>query len=139
FVRDGRPEQPRPDDVGGGLLFFVSDFCELGRRNVHIAYAAIGEDGHGDVVPGLGVERERAGAENLDVVRVCSDGEDVHGKSGLVDRWMDGFLDGWIYEGVGGESRQPPVPRLASIDVISARSLFTSKKSIPRCQTSSFM
>jgi hypothetical protein len=85
FVSDARPEQPRPDDVGGRLLFFMSDFCELGRRNVHIAHAAIGKDGHGDVVPGPGVERECAGAEDLDVVRVCSDGENVHGRSGSVD------------------------------------------------------
>ena len=90
FVHDGRPEQPRPDDVGGRLLFFISDYCEPGRRNVQIAHAAIGKDGQGDVMPGLGVERERAGAENLDVVWMSSDGEDIHG---LVDRWMVGLVE----------------------------------------------
>src|SRR2546430_16526195 len=79
FVRDGRPEQPRPDDLGGRLLFFISDSCELGWRNVHIAHAAIGKNGHSNVVLGLSVECERAGAESLEVVWMGSDGEDIHG------------------------------------------------------------
>jgi hypothetical protein len=101
----------------------MADFCELGRRDVHIAHAPVGEDGHGDVVPGLGVKRERAGAKDFDVVGMGSNGENVHGRRGVTDWWIHGFMDSWIG---GSESFQSPAQRLDSIDLMRARSLFST-------------
>ena len=78
FISDGRPKQARAQDGGGGFRLLLADASQFRRRDFQVAHVTTGKHGQGDGMSALGVTRQRAGAQQFNVVGMSPYCEDVH-------------------------------------------------------------
>ena len=72
-------EDGSPDERCSLIRLCPPDAPQCLRRDLRVAGGAVGDAGDRDVVALTGVPGERASAEDLDVVRMSSHGQHVHG------------------------------------------------------------